>query len=1119
MASNGGVGRLWVAVDANITPAMNALKALDAQAMKTAHHLNAMGSGSGGAQGGVRGMANELKTANKAADATAQSVKKIGLHAQAATSPMKGLQASAYRMSQAFINLRYGNPIGMIAGVSQSASSAKSSFAGLASEMGMTTKAAGPMGAAVAAAVAALGAVYVTAGLIGKSGLESAADLEMLRIQYEGLLGSAARASSEVDYLLQLGTQSVVPTEGLFEANRLLLAYGVTADTTRRQLVKFMSDFGSATGIPAARLQDMAYALGQIQAQGKANQIDMRQLANAGLNLEMVYGKVAKQQGISVEKAKQMTSEGKMTAAILIPAITALGGKYADAAQKARDSAQGILANIKDIAKIKMGLAFETLLKTLKPALKWVQDFIQAFDFTSVAQGFQSLVDSVSAAFGGITLGAKDAGGSIGKFIGEALVTLGANLNNIIKIIRTVTETIHQFGRGVYQMGQNIIIAFAKSMGFLNDMMDWLGAVSDETGQKSRDYFSEIERNAQVASDNANAEIDSAAQRIAEIWSQPVYKPLSYYVTTTYTGEYGAGQHSKEYYKDYMKRLKEVNSTPDTLPTTSSGSKTDKEKQRWQTWLSEIRTVIDDTKDAWKELRGLTSRFTAGEMSKIEEAFRFGGADGNFQGDVTGIIGMYDQMTEQIRKFYSLYTKYGSKASRAAAIAERDQMIKGLKKQAVELVRLARENEAYAKQLSDWQRDEGIRVQGQIDALNNSYNGYNDARGYAVKGAIENAQDLLDKATQAYEDANAKLQDLIAARDDFLNGIRDSAREFVNALETSSETIATYTRLDSAGSFLMEEKQKTASLKDQMAARLEVLKTWSANIKTLIARGLNGTLLQDLVSAGPEAAGAAVQQLVDGAQTGIDEVNAIQNELSTVVAGLQTTASSQWFDSGIATQQQSVNALAAAKAAAETALTDTQAAYNRQLAQLQAYQASVEAGTDANSKRLTALMQQNDDKAAEIAASIQKKFEWLTDRENNDKNLYDLGVAAIDGLIQGLEAKEDLVVATAKRIAGKVSKTIADALKIQSPSKVMEGYGNYIGEGLAIGMESSLSKVETAALVLSGGTMPSMTPSTSGFQPSVQVFIGDRELTDLVDMRIKVSDGQSLDYVSAGRRI
>lgn len=70
-------------------------------------------------------------------------------------------------------------------------------------------------------------------------------------------------------------------------------------------------------------------------------------------------------------------------------------------------------------------------------------------------------------------------------------------------------------------------------------------------------------------------------------------------------------------------------------------------------------------------------------------------------------------------------------------------------------------------------------------------------------------------------------------------------------------------------------------------------------------------------------------------------------------------------------------------------------------------------------------------------------------------NLFEIGKNIISGLIDGVKAMITKVKETIGNIAETITGGIKKALKIQSPSRVMEGLGEYTGEGLIKGLEST----------------------------------------------------------------
>ena len=71
-----------------------------------------------------------------------------------------------------------------------------------------------------------------------------------------------------------------------------------------------------------------------------------------------------------------------------------------------------------------------------------------------------------------------------------------------------------------------------------------------------------------------------------------------------------------------------------------------------------------------------------------------------------------------------------------------------------------------------------------------------------------------------------------------------------------------------------------------------------------------------------------------------------------------------------------------------------------------------------------------------------------------------IGKSIIDGLVAGLKAAKDLVVDTLKSIAKGAVNAFKKFFGINSPSKVFMGFGQNIDEGLAIGLDDNLDKVE-----------------------------------------------------------
>lgn len=992
---------------------------------------------------------------------------------------------------------------------------------------------------ALSAAVAAVGVGLAAVGAkIAVEGLKQASNLEMLKIQYEGLLGSAAAAQAEVNSVLTLGTQSIVPTEQLLDANRLLLSFGVTATEQRRQLLEFISAFSSVTGASLTQVQNLSYALGQIVAAGKANSIDLRQLANAGISTTQIFEAIAQQQGISVAEARALNEEGKLYADIIIPAILSRTESLAGAQEKARNSAYGIYVNLKDIAKIKLGEAFSGLLESLKPILKWVEDFVKAFDFRYIATAFGNVVKYFRQGFKSLNVDAGTTSKGIAETIGKAVNVIGyvavKIAQNVVAVFNTVMVAINFVWAAI--QGAVGIILFAVSE------ITKVAAKVPGPWQESMQSIADSSLAASVAASNG-------AQIAGKAWQD---------------GATAAMNAWENFYLNWPK-FEEV-TIPDLPPVVEpppfepppfvppsdlgGGDKKDPALERAKAFIELAKELIGKAREASKSLaESLTLPFA--------EAIKAGGAQVKTAAeeafssmDINTIVTQFSDLRDAIKDYYAPLENVelsGSKKISQQAKAQRKQIISELRDQAYELVRLASENQRLAQELEKAQteldavserlakRREQLTTQynAQKKKINRQFDDYYTAtsatEGALVRGALSNANAALDAAKAAYEAAADKLKQLQEARDSFLQGVKDSLRSFVNNIAGVAKEIETYTRLDDIGSFMMTKSSANdlASFRQSLQERLDALKQWRAQVQQLMSRGLNSDFLQSLVQQGPEATKDVVAALAGASDAELADINRVQTELAGEISAMQQAASAQWFDAGIAAQEAFTAPLKAAYDAAANqvrmleeqkalALGVLEAWYSEQNELIDEEQRKAQEDFERIKGDLDAKMQENQKKADQIAKDINKIWGKLPGQA------YRTGVATMDGLLQGLKSKEEELKREARRIADAIRQTIASALQINSPSKVMMEMGENVVDGLILGMESAGAALSDTSIQL-GGYVPSQrmlpeAPEINVEAPIVKVFIGDQELRDIVDVQIDDASRTERDLAIAGRR-
>lgn len=107
-----------------------------------------------------------------------------------------------------------------------------------------------------------------------------------------------------------------------------------------------------------------------------------------------------------------------------------------------------------------------------------------------------------------------------------------------------------------------------------------------------------------------------------------------------------------------------------------------------------------------------------------------------------------------------------------------------------------------------------------------------------------------------------------------------------------------------------------------------------------------------------------------------------------------------------------------------------------------------------------------------------------------------LAVNFVDGLVKGITDGSAKVIAAVKNLASQAGGAFKGALGIQSPSTVMAGYGTNMGEGVALGLDSSVGTVEqsstgmaTAAVEAVGAAPAPSMPTSSGGGGGITVTV------------------------------
>lgn len=121
------------------------------------------------------------------------------------------------------------------------------------------------------------------------------------------------------------------------------------------------------------------------------------------------------------------------------------------------------------------------------------------------------------------------------------------------------------------------------------------------------------------------------------------------------------------------------------------------------------------------------------------------------------------------------------------------------------------------------------------------------------------------------------------------------------------------------------------------------------------------------------------------------------------------------------------------------------------------------------------------------------------------------GENVVIGLTNGINKQATVAITAAKNLASAVADTIASALMIASPSKLMEQYGQYVGEGLAIGIAGSEDMVAGASRSMANTvTLAAPEISATKYGPqSTSSNVPGLLLAALSNMRVEIDGKQA----------
>lgn len=352
------------------------------------------------------------------------------------------------------------------------------------------------------------------------------------------------------------------------------------------------------------------------------------------------------------------------------------------------------------------------------------------------------------------------------------------------------------------------------------------------------------------------------------------------------------------------------------------------------------------------------------------------------------------------------------------------------------------------------------------------------SRSYEEYGEkVKAAEDVLKSATETRDSAFKQYQDQYATLPDFAKKTRDIADPLAPESGDSGESAARY---------IARLTKNVADLKkyNETLNQLRAMGLNDSSYKNLLGQGLTGKKFAESLLLGGPASITAVNDLT-GQFVGATNSLAESSQALTVVPNVLGS-----YQADLAAQVGAVTA------------------YRVTLDQLRAmglddatYKKLLDAGTSGQEFASQLLAGGPAAVASINALDAQLQTAAQTLGYNGARNLYQAGVNAAQGIVDGLKAKQGEIYATMVRIAKEMIKALKAKLKVKSPSREMAAIGKFISLGLAQGMTASSSSVTDAATSLGASTLEAMRKSVRDISSAVMLDVDTNPtITPVLDL-------------------
>ncbi len=214
--------------------------------------------------------------------------------------------------------------------------------------------------------------------------IEASMKLETMSVSFITLLNSAGLARKMMGDLQEFAASTPFQIEGIAEAAKQLLSYGVVQDEIMDKMKK-VGDVAAGAGVP---MKDLAIIFGQVKSVGKLTAERLNQLGERGV---VVTDALAKATGKASSSIRDMISKGQIDFKTFEQAFDSLsekGGLFAGGMERQSKTVAGKISTLKDNIfglQVAIGDEFQPVAKkVIDMAIGGVQDLLKFVKENSV---------------------------------------------------------------------------------------------------------------------------------------------------------------------------------------------------------------------------------------------------------------------------------------------------------------------------------------------------------------------------------------------------------------------------------------------------------------------------------------------------------------------------------------------------------------------------------------------------------------------------------------------------------------------------------------------------------------------------------------------------------------